>query len=358
MTPSVIAAARLRSQQITQTTIPSVPRVVEWMGAMQAQDFVMAKWAIGVRLPGCTEQMVEKALADGAIIRTHLLRPTWHFVARDDLRWMLDLTGPRIKASQRPRLRDLRLTPEVIRTSNKVLVRMLRDGSHCGRDQIIPRLNEAGIQTDENRASHLLLAAELDGIICSGPAARGKPTYALLDERVPAARRMPREEALGALARRYFTSRCPATAQDFAWWSGLTAGDAARGVESLGGYFHSETVDSVTYWIPAAYAPPRKSGPRVHLLPAYDEYTISYRDRGAALPASRVDAVVSSNGIFYPLVILDGRAVGTWKRTREADRVLVQPKLFGPAQKQLTALMEKASRPYARFLGAPVDIGP
>jgi hypothetical protein len=367
MTPSVIASARLRSQRITQRTqsartnqsaAPSVQRVVEWMGAMQAQDFVMAKWAVGVRLPGCTEAMVEQALAEGAIIRTHLLRPTWHIASRDDVRWLLDLTGPRIKAALSHRQRDLELTADVVRKSNTIIAKMLRDGNYCGRELIVPRLNEAGIQTDENRTSHILLAAELDGIICSGPVVRGKPTYALLDERVPSTKRMARDEALAALARRYFASRCPATVQDFAWWSGLAAGDAARAAALLGKDFHSEAFGSATYWFPSSYSAPRKNGARVHLLPAYDEYTISYRDRGAALPAAKVKAAVSSNGIFYPLVILDGKAVGTWKRAREANRMLIQPQLFGPKQRRLTALMEKASRLYARFLGVPVEIAP
>ncbi len=327
-----------------------------WMGAMQAQDFAMARWAVGVRLPGCTDEEVQRALAEARIIRTHLLRPTWHIVSSGDLRWMLALTGPRIKASLRSRHRDLGISAEVIRRSHAVIEKTIRDGKHCTREKIIARLEKARIPTDENRAAHLLLLAELDGLVCSGPTLRGKPTWALLDERVAPGTPWSRDEALEALARRYFTSRCPATLEDFCWWSGLTAADASRAAAMLGGEFRAELFDSRTYLLPKTFAAPKSAEERVYLLPAYDEYTISYRDRSAAVPTTQTSAAVSRNGIFYPLVVKDGRAVGTWKRTRKDGAVEVRVELFGRAEKGLPAKLEKARRHYAGFLQVPVRL--
>ena len=361
MTAAAIAATRLHSQQIAAPGLRSARDVVQWMGAMQAQDFPMSRWAVGLRLPGATAEAVELALARGEVLRTHLLRPTWHLVSSADVRWLLALTGPRIRASLRSRHRQLELSREVIRRSNRVIEKTLRDGRHSGRARIVELLAAARIRTDENRASHLLLIAELDGIACSGPLVGGKPTYALLDERVPPGDRLHRDEALGRLARRYFASRHPATLADFAWWSGLTVRDATRAVGILGGELRSELLAEQTYWMPAEAAAVRGTRERLHLLPAYDEYTISYQDRGAALPSSSSATAISSNGIFYPLVVREGRAIGTWKSSRADGRVLVIPRLFEPprgadARKDLGDLMRRACRRYGRFLEAEVDL--
>ena len=350
------ARARLASQQIAGTKLSSPKSLVAWMVAMQAQDFPMSKWAVGVRLPACTEQDTERALAAGEIIRTHLLRPTWHMVSADDLRWLLALTGPRIKASLRSRHRQLELTDEVVRKSHRVIEKTARDGQHPSREAIIERLRAAGIPTDENRASHLLLVAELDAIVCSGPTARGRPTYALVDERVPAVPPLPRDEALAALARRYFTSRCPAARDDFAWWSGLAARDVTRAMDLVKEDFHGEEVGAQTCWVPESFSPPKARSETAYLLPAYDEYTLSYRDRSAAVPTDRTATAVSRNGIFYPLVIHEGRAVGTWKRIREGNGTVVRAELFGRPSAALRALLQRACRHYSRFLQVPVRL--
>ena len=328
------------------------------MVAMQAQDYPMSKWAVGVRCPGCTEGSVQEAVSAGEILRTHLLRPTWHLVSAADLRWLLDLTGPRIRASLRSRLRDLELTPQVLRKSHRLIEKLLSGGPR-GRDAIVAALNAAGIRTDENRTSHVMLAAELDGIVTSGPEERGKPTYALLAGRAAAGPRLPREEALGLLARRYFASRHPATVADFAWWSGLTLTDASRAVEALGNELRSERVGPATCWMPEDAPAPRRAREQVHLLPAFDEYAISYEDREAVLPGTGSAGAISSNGIFYPLVVRDGRAIGTWKRTRHKDHVSVAVKLFKPLPRSgrasLEPLLDKACQRYGIFLGADVS---
>lgn len=216
---SDIAAIRLQAQQISGTRLKGAAETVSWMGALQAQDFNMSKWAIGARLPGITERGVEVALENGSILRTHLLRPTWHLVSAGDIRWMLALTGPRIKAGMASRNRQLGLTPEIFSHSNKTIEKALAKDGHQTREELVAQLHKAGIATDNNRASHLLMHAELEGLICSGKAKGKAQTYALLDERVAETKTLHQEEALASLAQTYFTSRGPATIYDFSWWS-------------------------------------------------------------------------------------------------------------------------------------------
>src|SRR5713226_2242979 len=228
MTNLDIAHRRLHNQLITRPMFEKPDDVVKWLGAVQAQDYAGAKWALGLRMQGVTDDVIEQAFADGAIIRTHVMRPTWHFVAPADIRWMLALTAPRINAYYN---RKLELDDAVFRHSNAVLAKALQGGKQLTRSELASVLQLAGIAADNLlRSTYIIMRAELDGIVCSG-ARRGKQfTYALLDERVPQTRNLDRDEALAEFARRYFTSHGPATLQDFVWWSGLAAADAKAGL--------------------------------------------------------------------------------------------------------------------------------
>ena len=217
MNQSDIALRRLASQHLAGTKFTTPKEIVARMAAMQAQDYPMAKWAIGIRLPGSDDALIESTLDQAHILRTHVLRPTWHFVAAEDIYWLLELSTPRIKAGQKGRDRQLELTEPLYTRSNAIIERALSKGQHLRREELIDDLNQAGIRTDQNRASHLLMRAELDKIICSGASRDGKLTYALLPERAPQTKRFNREETLAELASRYFTSRSPARLKDCAW---------------------------------------------------------------------------------------------------------------------------------------------
>ncbi len=242
-----VATSRLTAQQITGTKFKAIKDLVGWMGAMQAQDYAMMKWAVGVRLPGATDQAVEDAISKGEIIRTHLLRPTWHLVSADDIYWMLELTAPNIKASMKSRHKDLRLSESVLAKSNAIIEKTLTGEKHLTRDVLAGEIKKAKIPTDENRLSHLLMWAELSGIVCSGAVQKGKQTHTLLEERVPKPKSMTKEDALAKLAQKYFTSHGPATLQDFVWWSGLSVGDAKQALDTVKTELASETIDSQTY---------------------------------------------------------------------------------------------------------------
>ena len=224
--------------------------IVSWMGAMQAQDFAMAKWAIGVRLKGSTDKSIQASLDKGEILRIHLLRPTWHFVSSDDIYWMLQLSAHKIKSSLKTRHKELELSEPLHNKTRTIIERMLSGGESLTRDELATEFLKAGIRTDENRLSHILFRAEMDGIVCSGALKEKKLTYSLLEERVPQKRELSNEEALAELAKRYFQSRCPATIQDFIWWSNLSKSDAKRAADLVKPYFVTESFNSVEYLLP------------------------------------------------------------------------------------------------------------
>lgn len=317
---------------------------------MQAQDFAMCKWAIGLRMLSASGESIETALNEGLILRTHLLRPTWHIVCADDIYWMLELTAARIKSLMKSRDKDLGLTPEVYTKSFKLLEKGFSESTNLSREQISGIFNAANIKTDENRLSHLLMGAELQGLICSGRRTGNMPTYGLLSERVPVRKILSRDESLAELARRYFTSHGPATLKDFTWWSGLSAADATKALESIKSQFSSENVGGNTYWQKADTPISKGHTDSVHLLPAFDEFLVSYRDRSAALELAHNRKAVSNNGIFYPVIVINGQVAGTWKRTIKKDTVKVETSLFAPVDKEYGVRIENEIREYSRFL--------
>jgi hypothetical protein len=320
---------------------------------MQAQDFSGATWAVGLRSTRATESTLDRAFDDGAIVRTHVLRPTWHFVAPADLRWLLALTRSRVHAFNAYYYRQQELDAATLATSHAIFERALRDGRTLTRAELAAALSRAGIAASGLRLGLIVMHAELEAVICSGPR-RGKQfTYALLDERIAATRSRSRDAALGELARRYFTSHGPATARDCGWWSSLTLADVARAIEIAGTALEARTIGGRTYWA-------RRGGtiatvPRgtcVHLLSIYDEYTIAYKDR-AAIAADRggaraVEALRRQD--FMNPVIVDGRLAGTWRRDLSRDRVAIDVRPARPLSRAERAGLERAMATYGAFL--------
>jgi winged helix DNA-binding protein len=353
-----IARRRLANQHLVAATLTTPSDVVRLLGAVQAQDYSGAKWAVALRTRGAVDGVVEQALTDGSIVRTHVLRPTWHFVAPADVRWMLALTASRVKAAMAYHDRKLELDDATFRRSNTAITRALGDGKQLTRGELGQVLRRARIDvTSGQRLGHLVMRAELDGLICSG-ARRGKQfTYALLEERVPPAAALDRDEALLELTRRYFATRSPATASDFAWWSGLTVTDATKGIQLAGSHLEREIVDDQTLWSDASQPSRAKTSPTAHLLPNYDEYFIGFKDRsaiGRRLKSSEI--VTGGDAVTAHVVVVDGQLVGGWKRTLEKTKVVVQLNLLA----HLTAAEERAvasaAEAYGRFLGLPVEL--
>src|SRR6266571_4723834 len=358
MTHLNIAQQRLHNQLITRQTFEKADDVVRWLCAVQAQDYAAAKWALGLRMQNSTDEIIEQAFTDGTILRTHVMRPTWHFVLPADIRWMLALTAPRVKAAIAYYDRTLGLDDTFFTRSNALLAKALQGGKQLTRTELVSVLQQAGIATDNlQRTGHIIMRAELDGIICSG-ARRGKQfTYALLDERAPQARTLDRDEALAEFARRYFTSRGPATLQDFVWWSGLTVADARTGLEMVTSQLLYEIIDGQTYWFSPSTSPAKDLSQSVYLLPNYDEYIVGYTDRSAIFDASHTQHLdARGNVLFQHTIVLNGRVVGTWKRTLKKDEVILTPSLFTPLTKDETRAFVASAKRYRAFLDTLVNI--
>jgi len=347
---SQLGKMRLARQQVAIHGMKTPQQLVEWMGAMQAQDYNMAKWAVGLRLNNCTEENVEAALDKGSILRTHILRPTWHFVSSKDIYWMLALTAPRLLSSLKSRHKQLGLTEKIFVKSNNLIEKVLAKEKCLTRDELVNRLQSASIDTAQEKKLHLFFRAELEGIICSGPKSGKELTYALLQERVKQPRKIEREEALAKLALKYFSSHGPATVQDFAWWSGLSLTDARHGLEMQKSKFVSEKIDQDTYWFLSSLNTSSIKKNVAFLLPAFDEFLISYKNRQAVIDMEGHSKAVSSNGIFWPIIVINGLVAGKWKRTVEKDRVVIEKEFFASQPKSNERLLKHAETAFKSFL--------
>jgi hypothetical protein len=352
---SDIPHQRLLNQHIARQTFRKAEEVVHWLGAVQAQDYAAAKWAVAQRTKGLADGDLDKALADASIIRTHVMRPTWHFVAPEDIRWLLALTAPRVKAALAFMDRQLEMDKATLKQSRTVFIKALQDGRQLTREEFKPVFEKAGIETGDLRMGHLLMHAELDAIICSGPR-RGKQfTYALLDERVPATKTLSREQALAELTHRYFTSHGPATEEDFMWWCGLTRADVKNGIEAVKRELEQEVIDGKTYWFAASMPRAKSNSLIAYLLPNYDEYVVGYTDRDAIFdPIHSENLDARQNPLFQHGIVINGQIAGTWKRTLKKDGVEIELNPFAPLTKEekkaVTAMAEK----YGEFLGLKV----
>jgi hypothetical protein len=318
---------------------------------MQAQDFAAAKWAVASRAPGCQDGDVEQAFNDGLILRTHVLRPTWHFVTPKDIRWLLALSAPRIHAANDYYYRQCDLDAKTFAKSATLIQRALEAARTLTRVELADHLKRARIPADGLKLAYLMMHAELEGLICSGPRRARQFSYALLDQRAPHSKALDREEALAELARRYFSSHGPATARDFAWWSGLTIKDAQRAAESAS-TLESSLVDGVMHWMAKEHnASPFKSVCGL-LLPNYDEYLIAYKDRAHFIDAGRAANIVArSNGAFANHLVIDGCLSGSWSRTCKTSSVLVEVAPYRKLTPAQIRAVTNACDGYGEFLG-------
>lgn len=303
---------RLMNQQIADTAFRKPEDMVGWMVAMQAQEFALAKWAIGLRLPGSREADIDDAFNRGVILRTHLLRPTWHFVTPHDIRWLLMLTAPHVQAANAYWYRKFGLDQSLFSRTSHILARELQGGRQRTRAELNAIFAKQQIIAEGLRLGYIFMHAELEGIICSG-ARQGKQfTYALLEERVPAGTVFSREEALAELTNRYFASRGPATLQDYASWSGLAMKDVKAGVAMLPSHFVQEAIDGQNYIFAPTVSEDRHIIRDTVLLPDYDEYGMSYKNRSALFGPH-----FSQNGTprYKHMLVVDGVIGGTWQRS-------------------------------------------
>jgi len=360
-----LAQQRLRTQRLTGRGFETPAEAVRWFGAVQAQEYWGGLWALGLRTTGATEASVEQAIAERKIVRSWPLRGTLHFTTPEDLRWMLKWLAPITLARVASRFRQFDLDAPIFARSATAIVKALEGGRQLTRAQLYARLERARVATGAGRGSHVLFRLANDGLICFWTHDGKQPTFALLDEWLPASRILDRDEALAELARRYFTSHGPATLQDFTWWSGLPAGDARRGVEAARvkaphltpSHAAPRTAAPRTSARRTSHSALRSSSSRPHvvLLPPYDEYTVAYKDRSAALDPKH--AAATRNGIFSPAILIDGRIAGLWARGFTPSGVTIALRPLARLTTAESRAIAAAAGRYGRFLGLPARIG-
>jgi hypothetical protein len=353
-----IAPQRLRNQSIAPAFLERPGDVVKRLGAVQAQDYLGALWAVGLRMKAATEQTIEQAIRNREIVRTWPMRGTLHFVAAEDVRWMLTLLAPRIIANAARRHKQLELDAATLARSEALFTKALREGQQLTRPEMMEDLEQGGISAGGQRGYHILRWAAQTGLICFGPRRGKQDTFVWLDDWLPdRGKTLGWEESLAELARRYFTGHGPATIQDLMWWSGLPAADARASLAMVESELVREELDGQTYWYSLSASTAKIDSPTAYLLPAFDEYLLGYKDRGAVLdPVHATKVVPGRNGIFKPIIVIDGRVRGTWKRTLRKTKALVDLEPFAPLSPAQIEAAATAAERYGCFLGLPVEI--
>lgn len=352
MTLREMTALRLYNQQISTQRFHQPCEVVHWLGAVQAQDFAGSKWAIGLRLPDTKESDIEKAIADRTIIRTWPMRGTLHFVAAEDIRWMLKLLTPRIISSSARRERQLALNEKTFTRCKKIFIHALAGGKQLARNKLYELLEQHKISPAGQRGLHILWRLSQEGLLCFATHQGKQPAFALLDEWIPQTKNLSAEEALAEITIRYFTSHGPATLQDFVWWTGLKIADARKGLEMVQQDLQKLVLKDTNYWMSAGISPlPSDKATSAYLLPAYDEYTVGYTDRSpVAASLHQQKITITSFEILAPILIINGQVSAVWKRMWKGKKleIVLNPlvSLTGNRKSLISGVIKK----YEKFL--------
>lgn len=353
-----IIRERFYTQHLAGDGLETPADVVHWLGAVQSQEIPGAKWAVGQRMRSGTEADVDRAYAEGTILRTHVLRPTWHFVMPADVRWMQQLTAPRVHAYCASYYRKLELDDAALGRSHALIAEALQGGNALTRKELGVRLAEAGIETDAMRLSFITMHAELEQLICSGPMNGKQYTYMLLDERAPGAKLLPYDEALAELTLRYFRSHGPATEKDFRWWSSLKAADARAGIEMIKDRLTQDVVDGRTYWRADPHSSPRPMPTAAFLTPEFDESHIAYQDLRFLLATPNGERSGNGMGDVVRPIVIEGRTVGSWRPAVKKGQLAFSATLFAPPTPKLSGEIEAAAERYGTYMNLPVTIEP
>lgn len=352
--PSEIASIRLHNQQFISTRLASAAQMVHCLGAVQGQEYALSKWSLGLRLPHLKDIDIEQELQEGKILRTHLLRPTWHFVAAEDIRWLLALTAPQVHKMNGFMYRQTGLDPPTLKRCKTIISKTLRDGKSMTRTQLNQVFHKNGIEASGHRLSYIMMYAELEGLICSGPRQGNQFTYALLEERVPKQHVLKRSEAILNLTTRYFQSRGPATVKDYATWSGLSISDCKHGIDGIAEDLTSFSVEGHVYYLMKDHhteVPSKK----MYLLPVYDEMIMGYKDRSAYMEV-RKGLSKPQEFAFQSTMMYDGQIIGTWKRTTGKKSIDLEYSTFGNLNPKQRAALDTALARFQDFNALPVVV--
>jgi DNA glycosylase AlkZ-like len=349
-----LLARRLANQHLTAPRIADPAEITRQLGAVQSQEYAQSLWALGLRTQGASAASIEAAIDRGAILRTWPMRGTIHLVPAEDARWMVRLLAGRALRLAAGTYRKIGLTGDVLARAADVVTGALRGGRQLPRKDLYALLTSSGIDCSASpnggRGNHILGYLSMTGLICIGPVRRGQPVFVLLDEWATAPDQPA--EPLAELAVRYFSSHGPATVRDFGWWSGLTQADARRAIELAGPALAAEDRGGELYWDGPGRHHDAAAPEGAYLLPAFDEYTVAYKDRGLLLD-SRPQ---SNSDLLNPVMLLDGRAAGLWKRVVNAKSVQISLASYGRLGRPDRSRLVAAAERYAGFLGLPAEI--
>lgn len=340
MNASELLDIRLHNQLLALHSKKETHDIVSWMGAMQSQSLDLAKWAIGVRLENKTVKDIDETLSAGKIIRTHILRPTWHFVSSDDIHWMYDLSNPRLRPIYRSYSRMLQLDEKYISSFVPTLVKILEGNKHFTKQELTDIFASQGIVIDSKVLSHAINYAEMEGLVVNGCVRGKQQTFTLLEELAPRKETISKEEALERLARRFFTSHAPATIQDFAWWSGLSLTECKQAIDMIKNDFISETIDGRSFLMKNDTQTRQRDKDSALLLPPFDELVVSYKDRSDMIGDEHYSKVMTKNGLFSPTLMLNGRIIGSWKKTVLKGKPKIELSFFEKTSKKTEQLFE------------------
>lgn len=356
MTHPEISHYRLASQKLYKTNPCSPQEIVQHLGAMQAQDYTMAKWAIGSRCDS-TEKVIEEAINSAKIIRTHILRPTWHFVASDDIYWMLDLSAPQVKRFTASAAKKYGYDEKKLDQTNSKIEKLLTGNNHLTRDEIMQELNIKKSSSEDFLSAAIMMNAELDGLVCNGKMKGKQITYALLEERVSKPKfKLTKEEALSKLAKRYFESHGPATLTDFSWWSGFPPTICKLAINAIGLQLNSVEIENQTYWFGNDISKDSDFRESVHFLPAFDEILISYKTREASILSEHQSKAFTNNGIFKPIILENGKVIGIWKRTIKKDHAKIETQFFHETESHKKAILFEGIKAFENYLETKIVI--
>lgn len=347
---------RLTSQRLNGNQLATAAEVVAWMGGVQSQDFAGAKWGVGQRTFDLSDADVSAAFDRGEILRTHVLRPTWHFVTPADIRWLLDVTSRSIRTSLLVALSKAGVETADLAWWRQRLVSDLEGGNALTRDAIYASFADHGRPISGQPGGYLLMLAEVDQLICSGPLQGNKHTYMLLDERAPIAAPLSREEALAELAIRYFQSHGPGTEHDLAWWSDLGLVESREAIALAGDSLDCITMDGAR-WYHGAISTDTVPTPHVRLVPAYDEYFSrnGLRQRYPGPTTPRLEYMLADRFTGHH-VLVDGLLRGSWKRTVTRKLTNVKVELFAPVTPSESDAIAVEAERIAVFLGLPLEL--
>ena len=353
---TLISRQRLHNLQIASSKFQNPVALLSYCGAIQGQDYHGAKWSLGLRIPGSTESQIEQAIADKQVVRAWLMRGTLFLLAARDLRWMLDLIAPRVIKQFQRRYRELDLDEKTLLKSNEILLNALKDGQQLSRRQLYAILEENNISTEGQRGFYITQRASLDAHIIHTTVAGNDPNFLSFEDTIPQGNLLSRDAALAELARRYFSSRGPATLRDFAWWTGLLIADVRAGFEAIQAELTEITHDGQSYWY-VTRSIAEETVKSVYMLPGFDEYILGYQNRDEVLNPEYTQKICpGKNGVFFPTIVINGQIQGIWKRTFKSKHVVIDVTAFTAFTTKEKEAISSESERFGAYLEIPVNI--